>query len=208
MKLSSILQKSGLKYVTKGWVGSDISSIIGVNSYKTVYDLFLEKVGRKEADDLSENEAVQRGNRSEAPLRDLINALHPEYQFYDPGITFQRKDKPWMLANLDGISKDGKIGLEIKTAKVRTMEDWTDSIPQSYYAQIMWYMAVTGLEKFIMWAYVERISFDDGEPTMYLKKFEIIRNNEEIEYLEKEAEKFWEKVKAKEYGEFSLNIGI
>lgn len=192
----------------KGIGGSDVGTILGINSYKTDFQLWQEKTGIKKSQDLSENEAVQRGNRSEAPLRDLINALHPEYQFRDPGITFQRKDKPWMLANLDGLSADNLIGLEIKTANVRSMDNWIDCIPQTYYAQIMWYLATTGLEKMIMWAYVEQMSFDSGEPRRNLKKFEIMRNEEEIKFIEEEAEKFWLKVKNKDFGKHTLKINI
>lgn len=188
--------------------GSDVGTILGLNKYKTDFELWQEKTGIKEPADLSEKEAVQRGNRSEAPLRDLINALHPEYNFRDPGVTLQRKDKPFMLANLDGLSYDNLIGLEIKTANVRSMDEWTDCIPQTYYAQIMWYMAVTGIEKFIMWAYVEQMSFDGGKPGMNLKEFEILRNEEEIEFIENEVEKFWKKVQTKDFGEHTLKINL
>lgn len=197
-----------LKIRMTGIGGSDIGAIVGENKYTSPYKLFELKSGFREAPDLSNNEAVQRGNRAESPLRDLINAIHPEYGFYDPGVTFQRKDKPWMLANLDGLSKNKEVGLEIKTAKVRNMDEWTDCIPSSYYCQIQWYMAVTGIKKFIMYAYIERISFSDEAIDPIIKMLEIERDDEDIKFLEEEGEKFYKKVKLKEFGKKTKTIEV
>lgn len=188
--------------------GSDCATVLDQNKYKSSYTLFLEKTGQKEQDDLSDNEAVKRGHAAEEHLRGLINAYYPDKKFFDPGVTFQRKDKPWMLANLDGVSEDLTEGLEIKTACVRDMSQWIDRIPQQYYCQILYYMAVTGLKKFTLFAAVERMSFDGETPRRYLIEHTVVRNEEEIEYIEKEVEKFWEKVKSKEWKEFSFKINI
>ena len=45
--------------------GSDISVLMGYNEYKNIVDLWKEKTGRKKQDDLSDNEAIQRGVKSE-----------------------------------------------------------------------------------------------------------------------------------------------
>lgn len=189
--------------------GSDIATVIGVNKYKTDYQLWKEKTGIEVGEDISENEAVKRGIVSEPHLLGLLNAYYPEKKFFNPDITFKRKDKPWMLANLDGVSEDLTEGLEIKTAKVRNLEHWKDSIPDQYYCQVQWYMGVTGIKKFTLFAAVEVISFDDKEvPTRYLIEHHIDRNEEDIKYLEEEAEKFWIQVKNKKWNQFNLEIEL
>jgi hypothetical protein len=52
------------------------------------------------------------------------------------------------------------------------------------------------------------MSFDGGEPRRDLKKYEILRNEEEIEYIENEVEKFWLKVQNKDFGEHTLSINL
>lgn len=201
-------EEEWLKIRDKGIGGSDVGTILGYNKYKSSYTLFLEKTGRQKADDLSENEAVQRGKKAEEHLVALCNVYNPEKEFFNPNVTFQRKDKPWMLANIDGVSKDLKEGLEIKTACVRNMSEWRDSIPQTYYCQVMWYMAVTGLEKFTLYAAVESLSFEGNRNRVELVQHTILRNQEEIDFIEQEVEKFWDKVKKNEWKEFKISFSI
>ena len=45
----------------QGIGGSDAGTILGLNPYKKPYELWLEKTGAKEPEDISEKEAVKAG---------------------------------------------------------------------------------------------------------------------------------------------------
>lgn len=132
----------------QGIGGSDIAAAAGLSPYKTPYQLYLEKRGEADPDDLSDNEAVHFGNvledvvaeeycrRTGRRVRRVNRILrHPEHAF--------------MLANLDrDVVGEPRI-LECKTAgRWIRPEDWgpsgTDQVPESYLLQTQWYLAVTG----------------------------------------------------------------
>ena len=63
--------------------GSDMSTILGLNPYSTPYDLWLEKTGHQQPEDISGKWAIVKGNILEVELRRRFRALHPEYQVID-----------------------------------------------------------------------------------------------------------------------------
>ena len=67
-----------LKSRKAGVGGSDMSTILGLNSFKTSYELWLEKTGRVEPEDISDKWAVVKGNALENELRKRFRAQHPE----------------------------------------------------------------------------------------------------------------------------------
>ena len=142
-----------LKSRKAGVGGSDMSTILGLNSFKTPYDLWLEKTGRVEPEDISDKWAVVRGNALENELRKRFRAQHPEMLVTDgTDKQFISRGKPYLRASLDGIlqGEDGSFGiLEIKTASNRRAGDWHDEdgnlrIPPYYLAQVEFYALVTG----------------------------------------------------------------
>ena len=52
--------------------GSDAACVVNQNPFKSNLELWREKTGRKQPDDLSGNELVSYGKRAEAPLRELF----------------------------------------------------------------------------------------------------------------------------------------
>lgn len=58
-----------LKSRKAGVGGSDMSTILGLNSFKTPYELWLEKTGRVEPEDISDKWAIVKGNALENELR-------------------------------------------------------------------------------------------------------------------------------------------
>ncbi|MFR7431835.1 MAG: YqaJ viral recombinase family protein [Bifidobacterium bifidum] len=67
-----------LSFRTEGVGGSDMSTILGFNTYKTPYELWLEKTGRQEPEDISGRWAIIKGNALEVELRRRFRQLHPE----------------------------------------------------------------------------------------------------------------------------------
>lgn len=182
-----------LKFRTQGIGGSDMSTILGLNTFATPCDLWLEKTGRKEHADISDKWAVVKGNTLEKALRDRFKALHPELVVIDgTDVSLVSKAHPCMHASLDGLiydpDSDSYGVLEIKTANAnRGRTDWHDKdgnlvAPDYYTAQVMHYLAVTGFTFGYFYA-------DIGEPEPVEIRFE--RDEQDITTVINAAEEFW-----------------
>ena len=64
----------------KGIGGSDAATILGLNPYKTSIQLWEEKTGRKQAEDISDKPYVQYGTKAEDHLRELFKLDFPQYE--------------------------------------------------------------------------------------------------------------------------------
>lgn len=143
-----------LDHRRQGVGGSDMATILGINTYKTPYELWLEKTGREHPVDISGKWAVVKGNALEKELRKRFRDLHPEWEVYDgTDKSLVSRAHPCMIASLDGILYDETRGfgvLEIKTTSAhRGQTDWHDTdgnlrIPDYYLTQVTFYLAVTG----------------------------------------------------------------
>lgn len=176
-----------LKWRDKGIGGSDVSIICGLNKFKSVLELWMEKLGYVEHKEAGESaywgtvlEPIVREeftNRTGLKV-DTINSIlkHPKYDF--------------MLANIDGIVNDpiyGKCLFEAKTTSAYMQEQWKDDlIPKGYMLQIQHYMAVTGYERTFIAVLIGGNTF----------KYKVIeRDDELIEMIIKLEKQFWENVK-------------
>jgi len=135
----------------KGIGGSDASSIIGENPYRTNIQLWEEKTGRKLAEDISKKDFVQYGTEAEEHLRELFKLDFPQYDVkHEENIIIKHPEFDFLFASLDGILVDKKTGemgiLEVKTTNIlqsMQKEKWKDKIPGNYYIQVLHYMMVT-----------------------------------------------------------------
>lgn len=131
--------------------GSDAGVILGVNKWKSRTELFAEKTGRAEAEDISDKEAVKFGKEAEKPIRQLVALDFPEWDIYENSfMILQSKEHPRLQYSPDGeiftLEESGKGLLEIKTTTVRSnamLADWNDKVPESYYAQLLHGLLVT-----------------------------------------------------------------
>ena len=174
--------------------GSDVSVIMGYNEYKNPIILWEEKTGRREQEDLSDNEAVQRGKLSE-------NLLIEHFKINNPGYTVGKLEKTleslkfgFMSANLDGTLKNemGEMGvLEIKTATCHSYQiykdKWQNDIPIEYYLQIQHYLYVTGWKYAILYADI-KLAFADNKHE--IKQYFIERDEEDIELIKQKEIEF------------------
>lgn len=131
--------------------GSDAAAACGIDPYRSSVDLWLVKTGRKEADDLSENQAVRWGTLLEPVVRREYAAqtgfaVEPGRFLLHPG--FQ-----WLAANVDGFATPAgqpRRVLEIKTAGLRQSHLWgepgSDAVPMPYVVQVMHYLLVSNLD--------------------------------------------------------------
>lgn len=124
--------------------GSDVGIILGLSSYKTAYELYLEKTAEQEI--VSEEtqyqywgkrlehivrEEYEKRNDCVVTLKDTLT--HPEHSF--------------IKAHVDGFVVDKNCVLEVKCSSSFMTQSWgeegTDEIPLSYKAQVALYCAVT-----------------------------------------------------------------
>lgn len=181
--------------------GSDASCIVGMNPYKSNVELWEEKTGQREAEDISEKPYVKYGTEAEPHLRSLFALDFPEYAVgYIENNSITNTDYPWAAASLDGILIEKATGrkgiLEIKTTNIlqsMQKEKWNGRIPDNYYTQVTHYLAVTGFDFAILTA--QLTSRYEGMIYKQTKNYMIERREDEISYLMDEERKFWECVK-------------
>ncbi|WP_064616398.1 YqaJ viral recombinase family protein [Streptobacillus moniliformis] len=171
-----------LKLRQKGIGGSDIGALLGLNKYKSVVDVYLDKVEGKRVED---NQSMKWGRILENVIRLEFEEINTK--LYDVYLCPFSLKFGILRANLDGIIFDKekrKYGiLEIKTANSFTSKDWKDGkIPPTYYAQVMHYMAVTGFDFAIIAVLVGGSEY---------KEFYVERNEEEIQIIQQVANNFW-----------------
>lgn len=184
--------------------GSEASIILNINTYKSPYQLFMEKKGN--AVEHITNDAIEKGNRLEQPLIDVFYALHPEYTKIDTKhISLKSKKYAFMNANLDGAFLDengNKAILEIKTTTIQNkkMLDewgywdneqgiWVERLPDPYFCQAVHYMATTGIKKVVVYALID-FSYKKGQET---REITITWDEvfDDMQYLIQEEHKFW-----------------
>ena len=183
VKTAGMSGEEWLRWRTKGIGGSDVSVIAGVNPFRSIFQLWLEKTGQVEPEE-TENDNTHFGNVLE-PVVKREFSKRTGLKVRAKRALLQSEEYPFMLADLDGvIYENGKMNLfEAKTASAYKQEIWEKGIPEEYVLQVQHYMAVTGAEKTYLAALV-------GGNRFYWK---VVRRDEqkiaEIIALEKA---FWE----------------
>lgn len=167
---------------SEGLGGSDIGTVLGFNNFKSPYQLWLEKTGQIEPDDISKKVAIQVGNE----LEDLIARIFTQ----ETGIRVQKDnksyfkdDKPFLHANIDRKIIGGNALLECKTTGAHNKAQWEgDNVPASYLLQVQHYLNVLDYD----YAYIAVII---GNFDFQYKRIE--RDQELIDLVEERATKFW-----------------
>lgn len=167
--------------------GSDAAVIMGMNPYKSPYQLWLEKTGQVDPPDLSGNQYVYWGTKNESNIADWFQEETGK-KVKRLG-TLRSKEYPFMLANVDRTVVGENAGLEIKTAGVRQYRKWKDDeIPDAYYCQCLHYMAVTGAD---YWYIAVLLGGNEAK----WKRIE--RNEEDIQHLIIAETDFWKLVETR-----------
>jgi putative phage-type endonuclease len=168
---------------------SDIAVLAGVSTYKTPFELYLEKIGELDPDarrSESDRDRMERGHR----LEDVALDWHAEIE----GISIERIRRdivhprlPFIVVHPDARVKPWRQTRRLLEAKT-SGKKW-DEVPQHIEAQVQAQMAATGADV----ADVVLLGFD-GPPT----KFEVPRNPELILALEDLATTFWDRVQRRD----------
>lgn len=177
---------------------SEIGIVCGVASYKTPQQLWQEKVGKKKAADLSENELVSYGTAAEEHLRALFALKHRnKYEIeYHPLRVYYSENEPYLTATLDGeiIEKEtGRRGIyECKTCMIQSKaeyEEWANNhIPQKYYCQLCQQFYVTGFDFAILNA---ELRWLNGRAEINEYPVERIEVENDIQFVREKGAEFW-----------------
>lgn len=147
VKTNNLTREEWLKYRTGGIGGSDVSIIAGINPFKSVHQLWLEKTGQVEPEQ-TESEYAHFGTLLEPIVRKEFTT-RTGIKVRQKHMLLQSTEYPFMYADLDGvINEDGELAIfEAKTASQYKMDTWEEEVPAGYILQVQHYMAVTGAKK-------------------------------------------------------------
>lgn len=178
--------------------GSDASSILGLNPYKSNVDLFDIKTGRAEQEDISEKPYVKYGTEAEEHLRKLFSLDYPQYKVeYFEDNMWINDNFPFCHASLDGelTDRNGRKGiLEIKTTEIMgavQRNKWENGIPDNYYCQILHYLLVTEFDFAVLKA---QLKYRKENDVLLVTKHYLIERSEveeDIKYLAEKEKEFW-----------------
>ena len=176
--------------------GSDMGAVLGLNKYRSPFSVWAEKTGL--IAETPDNEAMRQGRdledyvaqrfceRSGKPVQRLNYILRND-------------DAPYLHANIDRRILKESAGLECKTASALSMKSYVGGeFPESYYAQCVTYLAVTGWARWYLAALVLNKAFfvyqvttvpDDECPDWC--ESSVYVSPEEIAALKRCAADFW-----------------
>lgn len=125
--------------------GSDVGAILGVNKYKTPFEVYLEKT--EPISEVGEqSESAYWGDQFEEVVAKEFEKRTGKKVRRDRK-HYKHKDYPYMVANIDRKIVGENAILECKTANQFLANEWEeDEIPASYLLQVQHYLFVTGAE--------------------------------------------------------------
>lgn len=146
-KTGKMEKNEWLKWRIKGIGGSDVSVIAGINKFRSVFQLWLEKTGQVVSEE-KETDFTHFGTVLEPVVKKEF-MRRTGLKIRAKRAILQSEEYPFMLADLDGvIYEDGEMCIfEAKTASAYKQEIWEKGVPEEYLLQIQHYMAVTGARK-------------------------------------------------------------
>lgn len=159
--------------------GSDMPTILGLNRYKTQFELAQEKVGIKKSE-FKGNEYTQFGNVLEPQIRDYINAVN-ETNFQPETRIDQTRN---IRSNTDGYDIENNLILEIKT-------HGANPTFKVYEAQMQLYMAQFGCEFGWLALYKRPDNFDAEFDSNRLKIEIVERDDDYVNQIYEAIETFW-----------------
>lgn len=165
----------------KGIGGSDSASIVGLDRYRSPFDVYADKLGLKP--EIPDNEAMRQGRDLEQYVAErFMEATGKKVRRRNAML--QHPEHPFMIADIDRWVVGENAGFEAKTTSVLNRAKFSQGeFPPNYYVQCVHYMAVTGAERWYLAVLVLNKSFH---------VFTIERDEAEIQALIEAEKDFWE----------------
>lgn len=188
----------------QGIGGSEAASIVNLNPYKSNLELWEEKTGIREREDISDKPAVKYGKEAEKHIRELFALDYPQYhvEYHEFDILYN-DDYPFIFATLDGEltdCNDRKGVLEVKTTEIQRSsqwKDWDNQVPDHYYVQVLHQLIAS---KYEFTELVAHIKYHKDKELRTIVKHYHWEHSEvigEMQSLIKSEEKFWKSVQEK-----------
>ena len=146
-KLNDLTREEWLSLRRVGVGGSEAAAASGLSRWQSKLGLWLDKLGQGKP--VEESEQMYWGTVMEPVLLAEFSKRTGKEAKPCP-FMFQSVEHPWMIADIDGYTKepDGSTSIiEIKTASSFSVNDWADGVPLQYLLQLNHYFSVTGLHK-------------------------------------------------------------
>lgn len=186
--------------------GSDASSILGLNPWKSNVQLWLEKTGQAIAPDISGNPNVKFGVDAEPIIRELFKLNYPQYEvFYVENNSWTNDKYPFAAASHDGwlVEREtGRKGIwECKTTEIvssMSKEKWKGQVPDNYFCQILHSLLVREDCDFAVLTALLTWKFEEKEVYQQLRNYHIERSEvqADIEFLENSEKEFWKQMQS------------
>ena len=136
----------------RGITATDAAALLGYHPWRTPLAIWLDKVSPDEDEPTF---AMLRGRALEPVLADEYAARSGAI-VERPPLLVAHPDHPLLLASLDRLAHDehGTRVLEVKTEhdRDRAREWWDGATPDYYAAQVLWQLAVTGMDEGVIFA--------------------------------------------------------
>ena len=174
------MQKSVKEDRDKYIGGSDIPIIMGISSFKSRFDLLLEKAGLKK-DDFDGNEYTEYGNIMEEKIRNYMNELdNTEYKE-------DKLIKDDIRCHVDGYN--GNLIIEIKTTS--NIHDNVDDY-KVYLVQLLFYMYNYNIKSGKLCVYQRPENFSENFDKERLKIYdiELDKYNDLVDKIKQSVDQF------------------
>lgn len=170
-----------LKDRRKGLGGSDVATVLGLNKWRSPYQLWLDKTGQIDIE-LSDSEPAYWGNiLEEVVAREFQERTGKRVRRRNH--VFVHRDHPFLRANIDRDVVGENAILECKTANAHLAKDWEgEEIPLAYICQVQHYMNVLNRD----YAYIAVLI---GGQKFLWKRIE--RDQELIDLITERLVHFW-----------------
>lgn len=165
--IESLTRESWLTYRRKGFGGSDAGTILGVNSWNDIQNLFLDKTGKLKSTpvDFKNQARLDAGHQMEPVIANIF-AGFTGYEVHKDSWMYKHSAYPWMLADCDFVAFDDqgmKVGVECKYINPDDLKyKWSSGVygkeakigNMSYFVQCCHYMCVMNLDRWFLcvWA--------------------------------------------------------
>ena len=172
-----------LTWRKNGIGSSEASTLMGVNPWQTIDQLWLDKLG--ESEEIKDNWAMKRGRMLEPMVRQKY--IKETGTIVLP-LTAEHNDFDFIRASFDGINLETCSLIEIKCPGHKDhSEAVKGEIPAKYYPQLQWQLLVSG--------------YDHSHYVSYREEdFRVVTVKKDTQYqreLIQKAQWFWELVKTK-----------
>ena len=140
----NLTKEDWLHYRKCGITGTDAGAILGLNPYRSAFQVYYDKIS-----DTIENidsEAMRQGRDLEEYVAQRFTEA-TGLKVRRANAIYQNEEHPLLLADFDRLIVGQKAGLECKTVSPFSADKWADGkIPAHYLAQVDHYLAVSGFD--------------------------------------------------------------